>query len=84
MLELYYNVREYHEELLTLLFDFTNKIEIGVIINEFYRLINEDEKKMCTNLGNQIRSLKTKHIIANYVSCFTIFMTCFCNYFCKA
>ena len=64
-------VREYDEELFTILFDFVNKIEVGELCIEFskdYRRI-KDKKSFCTKLEHKI----TKSIISNDVSYFFSF-----------
>ena len=66
-LEIFY-VKTYDEELFTSLFDVTNKIEIRKICIELgWGLYKED---ICAKIHKQIRSLETRNIISNEVSCF--------------
>ena len=62
-----YNVRKYDEELFSILFDFTNKLEIGKIyINLYEFLFNEDVKNICPKIEDKI----TQSVFSNDVSCF--------------
>ena len=65
-------VEKYDEEIFTILFDVTNKIEIRKIsIHLNNRLLsNKDVKNICAKIYNNIRSLKTQNIIFNEVSFF--------------
>ena len=65
-----YNVKKYDEELFTILFDLTNKIEIGKIFIHLYdELLSYEVKNFCGKIYEKIRSLETQNIISNYVSC---------------
>ena len=65
-------VRKYDEELLTILFDVTNKIEIRKIRIKLYHdwLSNEDMKNICAKIKEKIRGFETQNIIFKDVSYF--------------
>ena len=71
-----YNVQKYDEELFTILFDLTNKIEIRKIcIKLYYKLLSNKVKNICAKIKDKIRSFETKNLISNEVSCFS--KTCY-------
>ena len=64
----------YDDDLLTILFDFTNKIEVEKIcikldkeLNDSTMLTKQDIKHLCTKIERKIHSLETHNIITNKV-----------------
>ena len=67
-------VEKYDEELFTILFGVTNKIEIKKICIKFYwSLSYEDQKYICAKIYRKIRSLEKQNVVSNDVSCFINF-----------
>ena len=63
-----FHVLKYDEELFTILFNITNKIEIRKIRIQLKELLsNEDVNNICAKIEDKIRSLETQNIISNEV-----------------
>ena len=74
-----WRLETYDEELLTIFFDFTNKIEVEEICIKLDDEVNcslskEDIKDLCTKIERKIHSLQTQNIVSNDVRFFIFYI----------